>query len=281
MSKKLGELVKLAKGDDRTIREYGRDAGVDPAIISKIIAGKYLPKKPKMLMDLTSVNAAPRNGITYEMLVKASRTEDAYKAGLIAGLSAVTTMMPVVGSVALSMLLTGETTSKLKVDSIKDRDELVEKTIGNLQRFSATAVGVIYGKLAEKGIVFRPEVDKSKRLMQNEIDTYISIENQTIKEYILGYVYLDKDDIKSEFIVENIARQSIERLMFLKSNERRKVSIVVNCEDIYNYLLQFKSAISYKGNLSIVLFDIDKVSVEKEDYLSLYSEDKDIPFLLV
>ena len=281
MSKKLGELVKLAKGEDRTIKEYGRDAGVDPAIISKIIAGKYLPKKPKMLKDLTSISAAPRNDITYEMLIKASRTEDAYKAGVAAGLGAVTTMMPIVGGVALSMLLTGENAIKPKIDSIIDGDDLVEKTVANLLRFSAAAVGIIYGRLAQKGIVFRPEVDKSKRLMTNEIDTYITIENQDIEEYILGYVYLDKDDINSDYIVENIARQSVERLLFIKSNEKRKVSIVVNSKEVYNYLLQYKGAMSYRGNLSIILFDLDKINIEREEYLALYDEDKEKPFLLV
>lgn len=42
----VGELVKQAKGEDRSLREYARDSGVDAAILSKMINGTYLPKKP-------------------------------------------------------------------------------------------------------------------------------------------------------------------------------------------------------------------------------------------
>ena len=31
----VGELVKQAKGEDRSLREYARDSGVDAAILSK------------------------------------------------------------------------------------------------------------------------------------------------------------------------------------------------------------------------------------------------------
>lgn len=33
----VGELVKKAKGEDRSLREYARDSGVDEAILSKMI----------------------------------------------------------------------------------------------------------------------------------------------------------------------------------------------------------------------------------------------------
>ena len=49
----VGELVKLAKGEDRSLREYARDSGVDAAIISKMINGTYIPKKPGIYESLT------------------------------------------------------------------------------------------------------------------------------------------------------------------------------------------------------------------------------------
>ena len=61
----VGELVKRAKGDDRSLREYARDSGVDAAIISKIINGTYTPKKPGIYESLTSPQASPRAGVTY------------------------------------------------------------------------------------------------------------------------------------------------------------------------------------------------------------------------
>ncbi len=60
----VGELVKRAKGEDRSLREYARDPGVDAAILSKIINGRYIPKKPGIYEALTSRKASPRGGVT-------------------------------------------------------------------------------------------------------------------------------------------------------------------------------------------------------------------------
>lgn len=64
----LGRLVLLAKGDDRTLRQYAKDCGSDAAILSKIISGKYIPKNLKIYEKLTSKSAQPRNGITFDIL---------------------------------------------------------------------------------------------------------------------------------------------------------------------------------------------------------------------
>ena len=68
----VGELVKRAKGEDRSLREYARDSGVDAAILSKIINGSYIPKKPGIFEALTSPQAAPRGGVTCEQMVAAA-----------------------------------------------------------------------------------------------------------------------------------------------------------------------------------------------------------------
>ena len=84
----VGELVKQAKGEDRSLREYARDFGVDAAILSKMINGTYLPKKPGIYEALTSPLASPRGGVTLEkMLAAAGATED-FQSGISAGMSA-------------------------------------------------------------------------------------------------------------------------------------------------------------------------------------------------
>lgn len=64
----LGRLVLLAKGSDRSLRQYAEDCGHDVAILSKIIAGKYIPKNFKAYEKLASKSARPRNGITANIL---------------------------------------------------------------------------------------------------------------------------------------------------------------------------------------------------------------------
>ena len=271
MSNKLGELVKLAKGNERTIREYARDSGVDPAIISKIISGKYIPKKPNVLAELTSVCASPRNGVTYEKLVSVAQFETSYKAGLIAA----STALSAIGGLPMVALTAGiSSIAYATAQKGKEQDVLIDKKISDIQRFSATAIGLIYGKLAQNAILFKPEVDKSKRLLDNEFDTYLTIEGQLIEEYVIGYLYLDEEECKTNFIVENMAQHSVERFLFLKSNKKRKISIVVNNNKVYEYLLKFKGNLSYRGYLSIILVDMNNVSVEKEDYISWYEDNE-------
>ncbi len=68
----VGELVKKAKGEDRSLRAYARDSGVDVAIISKMINGTYIPKKPGLYEALTSPQASPRGGVTCEQMLAAA-----------------------------------------------------------------------------------------------------------------------------------------------------------------------------------------------------------------
>ena len=69
----VGELVKRAKGEDRSLREYARDSGVDAAILSRMINGTYIPKKPGIYEALTSPQAAPRGGVTTQQLIRSFR----------------------------------------------------------------------------------------------------------------------------------------------------------------------------------------------------------------
>ena len=83
----VGELIRQAKGEDRSLREYARDSGVDAAIISKIINGNYIPKKPGIYEALTSLQAAPRGGVSYRRLMEAAGTSEEYRNGMAAGVS--------------------------------------------------------------------------------------------------------------------------------------------------------------------------------------------------
>lgn len=279
MSNNLGELVKAAKGEDRSIREYAQASGVDAAVISKIMSGKYIPKNSKVLMKLTDIQAAPRNGITYEKLVKSSNADASYKAGVMAGMGAASVALSAIGAmpvIGLPVVLGGAAIATTMRDKNEKQNELINKTVNNIQRFSAMAIGLIYGKLAQRGIIFKQEVEKCKRLLENEFDTYLSIKDEQIEEYVMGYVYLDEEEQRSDFIVENVGKRAIERFVFLIPNKRRKISIIVNCKSVYEYLLKFKGQISYRGYLSVVLLNDDTVTIEKEEFLAWYYENEEI-----
>ena len=126
----VGELVKRAKGEDRSLREYARDSGVDAAIISKIINGSYIPKKPGLYEALTSLQAAPRGGVSYQQLMEAAGTSEEYRTGMTTGLSVgVSTSLSEMPSSALIKTLKArgieiesggaEETSNMKMEDVR------------------------------------------------------------------------------------------------------------------------------------------------------------------
>lgn len=281
----LKELVKIAKGNDRTIKEYARDSGVDAAVISKIMAGKYIPKKTSVYESLTSTKACPRGGITYNQLVKAAKSSKSYEEGMIEGLKAMAKVLGAIGNTPISSLskspyvaggqlasLLGELAIESFVDSKSKPSEKEDKALNEIQRFSATANGIVYGKLGQKGFVFSPSSNEEIGVTEKSIDTYLKIQNQDIEEYILRYFFLNDADRKEPFLVRNAARQMIEELIFLKPNSKRKISIVANCKEAYEELSKYKDTLSYKGTLSVILICLDKVTLEKEEYLAYYSD---------
>ena len=269
----LGELVKRAKGN-RTLEEYSKDSGIDATTISKMIRGKYVPRKTKVYEDLTSLKAAPQGGVTCEQLLKAAGYSSSYVAGVMAvqsTLAAIGTLpvtaLPIVGTVVAGTTIAAEHKKK-----VKEEREKLNKALGDAQRFAATAIGIIYGNMVGKGIQFRPASKAKNELSEYKLDTYVQIEGEPIDEYIFVYLYLSKTDRGSEIIVENTVKRNVERLVFLKASASRKVSIVINCKEAYDYFLKFKGELSYKGNLSGILVDVDSVCVEREDYISFYAE---------
>ena len=102
----IGELVKQAKGEDRSLRQYARDAGVDAAILSRLINGTYIPRKPGIYEALTSPQAAPRGGVTCQQLIAAAGTSGEYQSGVSAGLRAgtLTALADVPSSAMISVL---------------------------------------------------------------------------------------------------------------------------------------------------------------------------------
>lgn len=65
----LSDLIRLAKGEDRSLRKYAEDSGVSVSNIARIVRND-ITRAPSIdiLKRLTSASAAPRNDITLERL---------------------------------------------------------------------------------------------------------------------------------------------------------------------------------------------------------------------
>ena len=279
----LKELVKIAKGADRTIKDYAKASGVDAAVISKIMAGKYVPKKTKVYEALTTTAAAPRGGVTAAQLIKAAKSSKSYEEGRIDGLKTLSKVLGAIGNVPVSSLsknpyvagasllaLTGEFATEALISKRSKASEKEDKSLNEVHRFSAIANGIIYGRLGQMGVSFIPSSKEELGISENSIDSYIKIQNPDVEEYVLRYLFLNESDCKTDFIMETATRRIIEELIFLKPNPKRKISIVTNCKEGFETLMKYEEKLSYRGNLSAVLIDIESIKLADEKYLSLY-----------
>ena len=265
---RISELVKKAKGEDRSLREYERDSGVDAAVISKIINGSYIPKKKDVYRKLTSPEASPRGGVTYEQMIKAADTSKSYHAGMVAGMAVTEAALLAMGGVSAAALGVGAAVvSGLSGGKLKGKKGENEKKNLEVQRFIATTNGILLGNLGSKGISFQIKTERGHEL-ENKYDTFIEINDQKFDELILRYLYLSPEEQQYDFLIRETPRRMVEELVFLPPSSGRIILIITNCSKSYDYLLSYKNKIAFDGNLSVVLADIDKVKLVKEDYIA-------------
>ena len=273
----LGEWVRRAKGEDRSLREYARDSGVDAAIISKIINGSYIPKKPGLYEALTSPQAAPRGGVSCQKLMEAAGTSEEYRNGMTTGLSVgvVTALSEIPSSTLIKTLKARgvaidsdgtEAAPNMKMEDL----QRIQRLNGEVQRFRATADGIILGSLGKQGLVFQVVQTDGAELDGIHFDTCVRLMNHRISEYLIRYAFISKEEAACQPLVRNTIRGLVEELVFLRPSEDRKVSIVTNHSDAYEDLCACKDRMSYNGELSVILFDLDSARLLKETYLAHY-----------
>lgn len=276
----VGELIRQAKGEDRSLREYARDSGVDAAIISKIINGNYIPKKPGIYEALTSLQAAPRGGVSYQRLMEAAGTSEEYRSGMATGVSVgVVTALSEMPSSALIRALKArgiamdgggaEAVLNMKPEDVRRIQQLKSER----QRFEATANGIILGSLGKRGLMFQLVQTDGVALDEVHFDTCVKLMNHRISEYLIRYAFISGEEAACLPLVKNTVRGLVEELIFLPPSEARMVSIVTNHKDAFEALCACKGRLSYNGALSAILFDLDSARLVQETCLCHYISD--------
>ena len=272
----VGELVKLAKGEDRSLREYARDSGVDAAIISKIINGTYIPKKPGIYESLTNAKASPRGGVTCAQMIAAAGASEDFQNGMSAGMSVgmLTSLAAVPSSVILRVLQSrgidadAREKSKGSASSVKPEEiRQIQRIQSEMQRFKATANGMILGALGKKGLSFQLVHTDGAEIDGIHFDTDVKLMNHEVSEYLIRYAFIFEEN-PSSLLAINEVKSMIEELVFLKPLRTRIVSVVTNHPDAYDSLCAYKDRLSYNGELSVILFSLENAMFVKEEYIS-------------
>lgn len=293
--RKLSELIKKARGD-RSIRQYAIDAGVNPTTVSRMEAMEYKPGL-NVLRKLTSEEARPQNGVTFQQLMDAIGYSDGYlneyKKGvdLLGTCAALATILPVLRQ---SLALGGLAYSLHKRKNLDSHDtnasdsfttgysiETVKELEKNHSKLQALSKGLIYDALSEKGIEYRQErnIVPTERLVP---DCKIYIDNSEITEWWFQFIEKTPRGIKDDNPTtdEYRAKEYLSLFFFLKASSQRMVTIVTDDLEIYREMEKFKDNLALRGNLSIILIDSENIRIEEEALLSSYSPDSEVISLI-
>ncbi len=276
----VGELVKQAKGEDRSLRAYARDSGIDAAIISKMINGTYIPKKPGIYEALTNPQASPRGGVTCEQMMSAAGASEEFQNGMSAGMSVgmLTTLADIPSSAMIRVLhargiaadcrgRSDNSYSAMKPEEIRR----IQHIQSEVQRFTAIANGIILGNLGKQGLTFQLVHTDGVEVDQVHFDTCVRLMDHEISEYLIKYACIADEESVSQALAENTIRRMVEELVFLKPLRTRIVSVVTNHPGAYDHLCACKDQLSYNGELSVLLFDLEKAMLLREEYLAHYT----------
>ncbi len=292
MSETIRDLLELAKGE-RSFRTYADDCGINSSVMTKIMKGTYIPG-PKMIETLTSEQAAPRNGVTKEAMLKAISNSEEFRRGLKAGnalleggliLSVATVsalgMNPLILPFTSALMSTKAVNSKSKKDN-KDNEDSVERfekeklTLEKEQKqFIAISKGIIYGKLVEKDISFKQDQCDSNAYLNSVTDVRLLTTQSSYDEFILRFMYISES--ADDSLIEAISKNCLGELVFIPNTEsvKKKISLVINNRKAFEYLKSFTDTLSFKGNLSIIKIDIENSRWEAERILATYDVEKD------
>ena len=149
----------------------------------------------------------------------------------------------------------------------------IQRIQSDIQRFAATANGIILGSLGKKGLAFQIVQTGDAEIDAVHFDTCVRLMNHEISEYLVRYAFISGEEAVSLPLAKNTLRKIVVELIFLKPLRTRIVSVVTNHPGAYEDLCTCKEQLSYNGELSVILFDLERAVLLKEEYLSHFITD--------
>lgn len=237
-------------------------------------------------------NIRPRNRETYYKLAKILGSdvnslilEDIGAVGIGSAVAVASLvppfMIPIVG-LPLAMGITLGTNLR-KNHNLEDNNSDDKTTIHDdmllsyekyQKKFKSTATGIIMTTLAFKGIQCQLGRVEDLSLNGSKPDLLLLLNNHEIQNW--WFCFWSKDNEKDDYKIVtpmDLANILICRFTGIPSDSTRKVSIVVGDEELFNAICYFKDNNSYRGNLSVILIDLDESKVSKEEIISTYYDD--------
>lgn len=268
-------LIRLAQGD-RSLRSYAEASGVSASNLSRILNGKRA-KAPsrEMLAKLTSEEAQPQNGVTFEELLIAAGYQDK-------PLSDIIITSDDSNKDSETQILEWLKTSE-NMDSFSNRILTYYLMMQKLQNGEPTnmrekyrlletiAPGIIMKYLMNKGISFQVDSLGNRPVSTVFDDLVLNLTDETNPSvWQFEYkTYIDSG-LPSRIQTDRILYPLIGKLCMLPPDNQKKYSLVTDIKQFYDELHRYRLNTSLKTNLSVILIDMDKVDVIDEMVVSEY-----------
>ncbi len=141
-----------------------------------------------------------------------------------------------------------------------------------VKRFSTAAIGMILTELGKKGISCRVGEVKDLAIKGSVPDDYIILDNHEVNEW--WFVFWCSENRENEqYFISNEGRTYLlfNRFGPTIPDPKRKASIILDDEEMFKAICKLKGRNSYRGNLTVILIDVDESKIIKEELLSSFN----------
>ena len=272
--KKLSAIIEMAKGNNRTLRQFARDADIDPSVISRMIKSDYIPGI-KTLQKISTAADLGSNLKLSDFLEAAGYGKRATESISDIAVKNITTVALGITAVITAMM-TGK--NKLKVDKILEEQpavtkDIVKQQVKSQRLFKTTALSLIFQFLTENEIEWRQGLINNLKTYGNAPDEYILLEHYKYTSWwLVFWAKPEQQDDQNMISCEDQAHMLFSRFTTEAADPNRKISIVVDDQELFNALENLKGRNSFRGDQSVILIDMDNLQIIKESVISSYEK---------
>lgn len=252
----ISSLIIALRGK-RTNRELARDAKVSPGSLSKYI-NKQVKISPDTIRLLTAPEAKPQNGITCEELM------------LAAGYITASSEQPPKPDIVFD-------NRDMKDDNHNER---LLKRMQLYQNYLSAqkakqeevkcADAIISYVLRENGFIIKKNYLKIESGLFYIPDFSFTLQNNAhINGKNLCFTIINDEMVHKNL---NTVKPLLANILFVKPNENRRITLVTFKEENYDMLHSLKGSIAYKGDITIILIDKEKMKIRKEEYICFFDK---------
>ena len=161
---------------------------------------------------------------------------------------------------------------------MKARNARQKRIMKEVSRYSSQVTGLIYKLLSEKGIRFS-NVQDAEWMKGFKPDIALYVPKSPILEWWFDIRTLLKMPVVNDesryryYTVYLNINNLIGRFMYVEPRADRKISLVINNDDAFDRIMEYKDKLPYRGDFSVILIDEDNNSVVCEEYIAHYMED--------